>query len=742
MASTSTQINKSADSDDRLQKRLAAKEKRDAVLRIVIGVVVYIAAVFLLLVSALPSISKLEVGKPSPWDVKATHSIQIIDEQSWDKAKDQAAASVSPIETINSQALEISQNKLAATFNAIREAQKNLKTRKVTDKDATETNQQIPLNLTDETVKVLLSYSAPLLEQCYTNSEHVLGVVMQRGIREDELKNASDTIRQEAKALPGISKDQMEICAELASTALTPNKFVDYAATNRARVEARDKTEPVYKRVMRGQIVIREGDIVGEADLPVLEALGIYHHKITFSSLASSCAAVLLMLVICKLYITRYKPDIMGNMRKLAGLALLCLIFMIASRCLAAISPFLMPIAFTAMLTAILLDSRLAIMLVCLLGVYSGLMTGTIASTITVMFTGLISVLCVQNASKRWSLVEASLWVVLTNIATVLFISLSSQGELQDVVYSALMYGGLNGMLSSLMATGALPMLERAFKVTTHIRMLELANPSEPALHELLSRAPGTYMHSLMVANLAEAAAQAIGADSILCRAGAYYHDIGKMKQPTMFVENQMGHGNPHDTMPPHLSAMIITSHTYYGQELAAKYKLPDEIAKFIPEHHGTSMAFFFYSKALNESLKSGEPVFEEDYRYKGPRPQSKETAIVMICDGIEAASRTLADPSLERLRDLIDKMVKKLIETQQLDECPLSLKDIKAVKESILNTLHGQYHHRVAYPDAKKAQSKSAPAQKTSQTDGSRAPQAAGTVPASDNTAPAEKKD
>ena len=223
---------------------------------------------------------------------------------------------------------------------------------------------------------------------------------------------------------------------------------------------------------------------------------------------------------------------------------------------------------------------------------------------------------------------------------------------------NALLYGGLNGLVPALLAAGALPFLESACQVTTHIKMLELANPDEPALHELLNKAPGTYQHSIMVANLAEAAAQAIGADFMLCRAGAYYHDLGKIKQPNMFVENQTAHENPHDKLPPSISAMIIISHVTQGQELAKQYKLPPELAKFITEHHGTNLASFFYQKA---KAQEDDPVFAEDFTYPGPRPQSKETAIVMICDGIEAAARTLPSPNRESLKESAQEQTPKI---------------------------------------------------------------------------------
>ncbi|MBQ7529366.1 HDIG domain-containing protein, partial [bacterium] len=458
--------------------------------------------------------------------------------------------------------------------------------------------------------------------------------------------------------------------------------------------------EPITKTILPGQIIVREGDIVGENDIPALEAMGLYSSNLTVRTVLASCFMVLILIVIARQYLVFYLKNVYNNMRMLLGTALLCSVFMLISHYTVSVSPYLAPVAFTSVLISILIDAKLSILLVGLLAIYTGAMTSNLASSCMVITTGFISILSVQNVIRRWDIVTASLWIWAINVFTILVFSYNEQISLQESLFQALFFGALNGLLPALIASGALPLLEGIFKVTTHMRMLELSNPNEPALSDLLREAPGTYMHSIMVANLAEAAAKTIGADAMLCRAGACYHDIGKMKQPNMFVENQKGQENPHDKLPPTLSAMIIISHVSFGLELANKYKLPPDIVKFIREHHGTSMASFFYQKAKQQ--EDNEPVFVEDFSYPGPRPQSKETAIVMICDGIEAASRTLAVPNKENLQKLIDGMVNNIIKNKQLDECPISIKEINEVKASILHSLTNHYHSRIAYPSNK----------------------------------------
>ncbi len=245
---------------------------------------------------------------------------------------------------------------------------------------------------------------------------------------------------------------------------------------------------------------------------------------------------------------------------------------------------------------------------------------------------------------------------------------------------------------------GVLPYLETAFSITSMIKLLELANPTHPLLKQLLLEAPGTYHHSLMVANLAEAAAEPIGANPLLVRVGSYYHDIGKIKRTDYFVENQRGYENPHEKIAPALSALIITSHVREGVELAREARLPQVIIDFIEQHHGTSLAKFFYSRALEEEREGS--ISEENFRYEGPKPQSKEVALVMLADSVEAAVKSLQDPNPERIRNMVRRIIKDKLNDGQLETSDLTFKDLDTVANSFCQMLEGIYHKRIEYPE------------------------------------------
>jgi len=329
------------------------------------------------------------------------------------------------------------------------------------------------------------------------------------------------------------------------------------------------------------------------------------------------------------------------------------------------------------------------------------LVIGVMANSLPVcgvsFLTGSVGVLALSRVDSRNQMIRATLLVGMANFLAVLSFALLDGGDLSSLAESA-GWGLFNGLISGWIAVGSLPMFEHFFGITTSFRLLDLSNMNEPLLRKLTLEAPGTYQHSMMVANLSEQAARAIGADALLCRVGAYYHDIGKIKRPRFFIENQMGLENPHDKLAPSLSTRIIHSHVKDGIEMAKEAGLPDVLIDFIAQHHGTSLVGYFYHQACTRST---EPVFEEDFRYSGPRPQSRETAILLLCDGWEAAARTLSQPTNEKLAELVEKMVKHNLDDGQLDDSGLSLRDIKIIKATLSHALQNIYHSRIEYPDA-----------------------------------------
>jgi putative nucleotidyltransferase with HDIG domain len=253
-----------------------------------------------------------------------------------------------------------------------------------------------------------------------------------------------------------------------------------------------------------------------------------------------------------------------------------------------------------------------------------------------------------------------------------------------------------NGLLAAIITIGVLPFLEQLFGLVTPIKLLELANPAHPLLRRLQLEAPGTYHHSIMVGNLAEAAAESVGADALLVRVGTYYHDIGKLRRPAFLVENQMGIDNPHEKMTPSLSALTVSAHVRDGLDLAREYGLPESIAAFIPQHHGTALMTYFFHQALQ-----GGDAFEEGaFRYEGPRPQTQETAIVMLADAVEAAVRSLNRPTPDRLEEVVRRLIREKLEDGQLDECALTFRDLNKIAAAFVRILAGILHPRLEYPD------------------------------------------
>jgi putative nucleotidyltransferase with HDIG domain len=318
--------------------------------------------------------------------------------------------------------------------------------------------------------------------------------------------------------------------------------------------------------------------------------------------------------------------------------------------------------------------------------------------------SSLVAAYGVEHCRERGIFIKAGLKVSAYNIVLALSIE-SLYGSFYSlealVAFSAAFIGGI---LVGVIATGILPVIEMAFGYTTDIKLLELANLEQPLLRELVVQAPGTHHHSVIVSNMVEATAEAVNANPLLAKVAAYYHDIGKMRKPRYFIENQSGSENKHEKLAPSMSSLILISHVKDGVELGKEHKLGRELIDIIRQHHGTSLITFFYEKAKEHSEKKGAKsvhVKEEGFRYPGPKPQTKEAGLVMLADFVEAASRTLVDPTAARIQGLVQKIIKNVFSDGQLDECGLTLKDLHEIAKSFNNTLTGIFHHRIEYPES-----------------------------------------
>jgi putative nucleotidyltransferase with HDIG domain len=352
------------------------------------------------------------------------------------------------------------------------------------------------------------------------------------------------------------------------------------------------------------------------------------------------------------------------------------------------------------MLIAISLSFEIAILVTVILSfLISFIPGGEMNYTIVLIVSGIVSIYSIRSATQRSSLTRAGLMIAGVNIVAISALGLINN-ENYYLILKDNLWGILNGFLAVILTIGILPFLESFFDITTSFKLMELSNPNQPLLKKLIVEAPGTYHHSIVVGNLSETAAEEIGGNGLLARVGALYHDIGKIKRPYFFIENQEAYKNIHDDLEPSLSALVIASHVKEGVELANKNKLPKDIINIITQHHGTGLITYFFHRALQENGASVEEVAEENYRYSGPKPQTKETAIILLADSLEAATRTLTNPTPSRIKNLVKEIIQKNLENGQLEECDLTLKDLDKIGDSFSRILTGMFHSRVEYPD------------------------------------------
>ena len=427
--------------------------------------------------------------------------------------------------------------------------------------------------------------------------------------------------------------------------------------------------------------------------------------------LAGTALFVFAILVLSGLYLYQFRPSIFQRPSLLVLLALITVIITVFAKALAipvmmhaAFWGYLIPVAFVAMLVTALFDPYLAIMVVVSSSLFAGIATGdSFTYTAVGIIGGTIAIYAASDVNDRFEFTKAG-FVTGSGLAVFCMAISLMDGTMSTALINSVA-GFVNGLLSAILALGIMPFLERHFGIVTPMRLLNLSNPNQPLLKKLMVEAPGTYSHSVAVSNLAEAAAQAIGADPLLVRVGAYYHDVGKVKRPAFYAENQATSGDKHQDINPQLSSLVIISHVKEGVDIAEQYKLPQPIIDLINEHHGTGLVTFFYHQARKLEQKSS--VEEETFRYQGNKPRSREAAILMLADATEAASKTARRLSLAKFEEMTKNLIRERLEDGQLDESDLTLADLNKIVKSFAQTLAGLRHMRVPYPVERSGQSR-----------------------------------
>lgn len=532
---------------------------------------------------------------------------------------------------------------------------------------------------------------------------------MERLVARDSLITPDRFYSRAAERLRGQGAEALELQRLILIRFFQPSLIFDDARTEAARDRARAAVDPVRARVLQGEKIVGAHEQIGEVEEERLRAYGSELARLGIRSAADeytlgrAAGAILfnsLLLGILGALLFFFRRSVYHDWRALMVLVGLVLTVTTIASLIARFSlPVeLIPVTFAALIVAFLWDGRLGLLVALILAHLIGGQAPFLG--VTAAFTAAVggaaaafSVRVVQRRTQTWYFIAI---VSGAYVLTALTMGLLRGRDLSEIGLS-MGWGITNAVVASLLAIGFLPLLEAFTRITTDQTLLELLDLNRKLLKRLSLEAPGTYAHTIAVANLAEAAASAIGANGLLARVGTYYHDIGKLVKPQYFIENQPRGRNPHDKLKPTMSAAIIRSHVMEGLKLAEQERLPAAIQSFIPEHHGTQQISYFYTRA--RELDPDAQLNPADFAYPGPKPQSRETAILMLADTVESAARVLQDPTPSRIREMVERLVTKKIAEGQLDQSPLTLRDIDQIKDSFSGVLTGMYHHRIDYP-------------------------------------------
>ncbi len=697
------------------EKTLSNNRRHSIYLIVLLLITMILAAVALMLplLNRLLSPS-LQAGQVAPEDVLAPASITYESDVLTEQRRDAAERSVVPVYTradtrVARQQLEHLRSALAYITSVRGDIYASEK-EKLADLAALE-----DIHLSQETVGQILGLSDSRWQVVQQEAIVVLEQVMRSTIRTDRLED----YRSGVPALVSLSlpEEQAAIVAELAAGFVAPNSLFSEDLTNAARQDAREAVEPVSQTYITGEQIVQRGQVLTEANLEALRRFGLAQPQQNWEEPVSAAVLAVLMAVFMVFFLRRQAQSaISQDLRSLTLLAVLFLTFLFGARLAIpghTVIPYAFPIAAFGLIVAALFNTKLALFSSLPLAVMAAFgLPNQLDLTLYYIMGGLFGVLALGRARRMTAFFWAGGAIAVAGALIIIVYYVPEPTS--DLVGIATLLGTavFNGLASASLAVVLQFFLAQVLGMTTPMQLTELSRPDQPVLQLILREAPGTYQHSLQVANLAEQAAERIGADALLTRVGALYHDMGKAENPVFFIENQVpGHLNPHDELDPLTSSATIIRHVTDGLDMARKYRLPRRILDFVREHHGTMITRYQYVKAV-EAAGGDEALIDMDaFRYPGPRPQSRETAILMLADGCEARVRAERPTEEDILQDIVKSVIDTRISLGELDDTDLTLRDLSRIQESFVATLRGIYHPRVQYPKLEKGAAKQIPA-------------------------------
>lgn len=600
----------------------------------------------------------VKIGEKAPYDIVAYKDVEVIDEEETQKLRERAVSRIKGVfvkdENLTKDLLESLKEKLSLY-------------------------EELPIEVKEVILNILKEeYDKGVYQESVLPTvEKVLKHLRETGVNEEEVSKLKEFLLRELK----------------------PNVVLDVSETEKQKQLLVMGIKPITIKVHRGEIVVRKGEPLRREHILILEALGFSKDKVLLRLVGLIVVSVLVTLLIY-VYIKEWYHKKLESVGLLLFLLFSTALLFFSAKMVIPISPVLIPIGIIPVSYSILICPRFAIFATWVFAFALSLFKGAGFIPFTLgIFGGTLAVGELKKIRQRGVLIRAGLLMGIVNALALTAVGLFLSFPLRSLIVNALL-GFLNGVGSSIVVIGGLPYIENFFGLLSPLKLLELADPSHPLLKRLQVEAPGTYHHSLLVANLAEAAAEEICADALLARVGSYYHDIGKLKRPHLFVENQMDQKNYHAKIKPSLSMLVIVSHVKDSVDLAREYGLPQIVIDIIIQHHGTTIVSYFYHKAKEEK---GEEVNPDEFRYPGPKPQTKEAAIVMLADSVEASARSLSEFTPSKLESLVREVIKARVEDGQLSESPLSFRDLEKIVYAFIKVLRGMYHSRIEYPEGGK---------------------------------------
>lgn len=685
-----------------LARTPVSSRMRTLQLSLIVAVSIVSYAVLVVPVGLNPITESVAVGDVASSTIQSPRDIEYVSEVRTEEARIAAESAIQPIYSSPDPAIARGQ------IERLRTTLQNITNIRTDEEITNEEKRSRLLALSDvrlkiETADYLLSISDSRWESVQAEAVRVLEQTMRRAIYEDSVEMAKANVS--ASVSFAFSEQQVTLITEIVSAFILPNSFFSQELTDAAKKSARENVKPIVQTYKAGETIVSIGEIVTPADMEALEQLGLIRSSQRWEDLAASASVVTLSAVFVPMYFLRRKRAALGDAKNILVIAFLFILFLAIARLFMGrtLAPYGYPIQAAPLVLTALFGIEIGLIIsipLCILAAFG--LSNSFDLTFYYLFSSLLGLLALGTARRFWGFIRAGMAISLSGAAALLafripLITLDWIGILQ--------YAGTIAFAGFASASIAL-LLQYVFAqmlgLTTALQLLDISRPDSPLLQFFLRNAPGTYQHSLQVANLAEQAAEKIGADPLLTRVGALFHDIGKALNPNFFIENQLpGYVNAHDNANPEEVAATIIRHVTDGIQLAKKHRLPKRLQDFILEHHGTLITHYQYNQAMEAANGNISKVDIEKFRYPGPRPASRETALLMLADATEARARAERPQNDDEIRKLVRSVIQTVQKFNQLDDTLLTLRDLNLITESFVTTLRGTYHERIQYPKA-----------------------------------------